>query len=273
MGDEAAPPTGESTAKIMEALTQYLPAYSQVVNAQKLPTAQADLGVSQAVSPAYAQLMQELYSQYGPGLAKTGSELERINRLGAAGTDVEILQGPGKELVSSAQALDRALNPEYYNTRAAAAGKLGELLGSINLNAPNPEAERLVSQEAARTGNVATPSATSTVSNALSFGNELQKRRSALGQAISIGSQFLPSAVSQFNPVQTALGRPSTNTGISQFTGVQGPSGQSAAQGSDLLGNISALRQQQNQINSQRRDVLDRLNEVSSTIGSVAGSI
>src|SRR5439155_20956096 len=123
-----------------------------------------------------------------------------------------------------AESLNKQTNPEFYKTREQASDKLGELLSSINLGNANPEAERLVGQEAARTGNLATPSATSTVSNALSFGNELQKRRNALGQALGTASGFLPASQSQFgqNVALNSIGRPASGTGSNLFAGLQG---------------------------------------------------
>lgn len=265
-GDKPPQSTTESTDQILQALTKNLPAYMQAMNQQVLPQGQAQLQSAQELSPQYNELLSKLYEQYAPRLAQTGAQVENINRTGAAQTDVNILKGPGGELVKQAQALDKTQNPEYYATRATAADKLGQLLGSINLNNANPEAERLVSQESARTGNLSTPSATSTVSNALSFGNEQQKRRDALGQAISTASGFLQPAQSQFNPIVTALGRNSTNAGASQFAGVQNPSNQAYQSGGNLLNSATQLKTQENEIDANRRDWVDRINE---SIGSV----
>lgn len=267
--DPKTQPVGDSTKDIIQALTQYLPGYMNVVNSQVGPQAQAELDSSKNISPQYSQLMQDLYAKFAPQMAQTGAQVENINRMGAASTDLSILQGPGGQLATQAQTLDKQLNPEYYATRSAAAGKLADLLGSISLNNPNPEAERLVSQESARSGNLGTPSSTETVANALSFGNEAMKRRAALGQAINVASGFLQPSQGQFNPIQTALNRPSTNTGESRFAGVQQPGSQAYQSGSNLLGSATSLQNKAMDINSQRRDLLDRMNETVTGVGSI----
>lgn len=242
-----APTAGESASDIFSAMYNYYPGLAQVYRDQLLPTAQAELKTSQAVSPAFQQLMTDLYRDQGPQLAQIGQGIDRSNRLAAAQTDADIIAGPGATTARSYQALDRELNPEFYATRAAGAGKLSELLGSINLSDPNPEAERLISQEAARSGNMASPSQTNTVANAISFGEAANNRRTNLTAAINAATNFLQpsSTASNFNPATTALNRPTSNTGSSQFAGVNNTAGQgsqSAALGfTNQLGDLQRL--------------------------------
>lgn len=268
MSDPVAPSTSESTASIINSLTQYLPAYMKVQNEQLGPQNQAQLEVAKQVSPEYGKLLDSLYQQFAPSLAKTGTQVENINRTGAAQTDLDILRGSGGDLAREAVKIDKELSPEYYKTRELEANKLSQLLGSIDLNNPNPEAERLVNQENQRSGNTsANPNATTTVANALQFGNEGQKRRDALTEALNTATNFLQPSQGQFNPVVTALNRPSTNAGSSQFAGVTNPSGQAYQSGNQLLGSVTAANQQENQINANRRDSLDRVSQV---MGSVS---
>ncbi len=269
MSDDRAPASSESMADIMRGLTLTLPDFMKVQNAQVLPQAETQLAAAKQTSPGYAELMQELTSKYLPKLAETSVNVEGINRTGAAKTDLDILKGTGGQLATEAQRIDRTLNPEFYATRENAAKKLAELMGSINLNDANPEAERIINQENVRSGNQDNQSATNTVSNALSFGSELQKRRDSLGQALSIATNSLQPMQGQFNPVTTALGRPSTNAGQTNFTGVKDPSNQAYQSGAQLLNSGTALKQQENDINANRRDLLDRLNETTNSIGSV----
>lgn len=267
MGDRPPQSSSESTADIITALATYLPSYMASQNSQVLPQAQAELNAAQQISPAYNQLLTDLYSQNAPQLAKIGSQVEGINRLGAANTDLAILSGAGGDLAKKAVEIDKQLNPEFYSTRAAEADQLGKLLSSYNN--PNTEAERLVGQENYRTGNLNNTSQTNTVKNALQFGNENEKRRQSLTQALGVATQFLQPSQGQFNPVVTALNRPSTNTGSNQFAGVQNPSNQAYQSGNALAGQIGSIVQQRNDLNANRRDALDRLNETTSAIGSV----
>lgn len=258
--DPKAPATTKSMQSIQKALDSFIPAYTEVTNKEILPTEQAKLAAAQEVSPAYAQLMNELYAKYAPELARTGAAVESAARMGSAQTDADILARYGVPLATSYRVADNALNPEVAAVRAANADKLGQLLGSINLNAPNIEAERLVGQEAARTGNLATPSATSTVANALSFGNELQKRRDALGAAIGQATQFGATNRTTFNPVENAVTRGASTAGTSQFTGITNPGTEAFDMANASLGSATGMRQQQNQINSERAAPIDWAN-------------
>ena len=269
MSDPKATKSGRSSADILNTLARDLPQYLNLLNEQVAPQARTELGVAKEISPQYQQLMSDLYKQYGPELARTASDVENISRTGSAQTDVDILRGPGRTLVTEATALDKVLNPEYYKTREAAAGKLGELLSSINLNRPDIEAERQIGQESARTGNIATPSATSTVANALQFGEAANRRRAVLSNAINTATNFLQPSQSAFNPIVTALGRSSGPAGQSNFLGITNPGQTAYNLGQGFSGNIFGLKQQQLDINAQRRDALDRFNE---TLGAVSGA-
>lgn len=267
MSDNKAPSAQESTSDVLGAFTQYLPGLMQAYRSEVLPTEQANLDASKSISPQYQQLMSDLFKQFGPQLAETGSNIDTQTRKASAATDADILNTSGRDLAKTYKEIDTELNPEYYKTRADAGGKLAELLGSINLDDASPEAERLVNQENIRSGNISTPSATNTVGNALSFGKEKSDRRSQLGNAINVASSFLtPSSNAQFNPATAALNRPTSNTGISQFGGVTKAGDQAYTAGSGFLNNISGFQDNATQVNANRRDILDRLNETTGSL-------
>jgi hypothetical protein len=258
-GDPKAQESHSALEDVFQNLGQQLPAYLNLLNQQVLPQAQAELGATKAITPEYNKLLLDQYQQYAPGLAKVGAETENINRLGAAKTDTDILKNYGQSMAESARAYDQTLNPEVARTRTLEADKLGSLLNSINLDNANPEAERLVNQENIRTGNIATPSATNTVGNALQFGNERLKRVNALGQALNTATGFLQSGQSSFNPMANALGRNSTGAGVNNFAGVVKPTDEVYQQGQAGLGASQSIKQQQSDINANRRDTLDKI--------------
>jgi hypothetical protein len=272
-GDPPAPDAEESTADMLSAITANMPLLMQTYNAQVLPQAQAELAASQAISPAQNQLMLDLYKQFAPEFAKTGAEIDSAGRLATAKTDVELLKGSGADLARVYQTIDKELNPEYYSVRENAAGRLNEILGE-SINAPNIEAERLINQEQARTGNAAAPSATNTVAAALDFGSARQGRINNLSNIIGQATGFMaPASNQQFNPATTILNKPTSNTGQNQFAGVKAPSNQAYSTGSDLMNSVSGFQNNAMNINANRRDVLDRANEVTSSIGSVVGGM
>jgi len=240
------PPTDSpaSLAEISNLFSKHLPEMGEAVRGQVGPFAQTNLDAARQVSPGYAELLNDLYAQYAPGLAKTGTQVEDISRRGQAATDLGLLQDYAPSLMDA----HRKANPEQFAVQSDAAKKLGELLNSINLNDASPEAERLIGREAARSGNLATPSATSTTSNALSFGREMDNRRNQLGQAISLATQFIPASQGGFNPVTNLMARGATGTGSNQFAGVAPLGGDAQALGSQLLGHTTDTKQQQNQL-------------------------
>lgn len=270
MGDEKAPSVQKSTARTVASVKRNLPYYTDIANQQILPIEQAKLEATQQISPEYQQLLTQLYGQYAPKLAQIGAQTEDINRRAAADTDLGILNNSGAAISSAYRSADQALNPEYFANRAQLSNSLGQLLALNDLSRPNIEAERLVSQEEARSGNAGTPSATSTLANALSFGNEGIKRQNQLSQAIAIGSAMLPNIRSSFDPAANALTRGSSNAGQSQFLGNREIGNEAFGAAQDLLNTSTGLQATSMNINANRRDPLDRVNE---TFGSTVGSV
>lgn len=265
--DPAAETSSEGSSAITNAIIQDLPRYMEVVNRLSLPRAQAELGVAQAVSPDYQKLLNQLYAQYAPGLSATGSAIDAQNRLAQAEADRQLLTGGSALAIGKgARDLERVIDPEFYAVQDANIDKVGQLLGSIDLNSPNIEAERLINQENMRAGTDLVPSATNTVANALSFGNEQQKRRDALSRAVATASAVLGNTKTTFNPTQTLINRPATVGGaanaLTQFGGVTNPSGAVDASGAELQQGLFGTKTAEMDINSQRRDSFDRLKSI-----------
>lgn len=254
--DPAPQGTGAAGQDIIAALTRQLPQLTQAITGQIMPNELAQLEASQAVSPEYAKMLNDLYAQYGPQLAQTGANVDRLQRTSAAQTDADIM----RQLAPQFAAADQALSPEVSNVRRQAADSIGQLLGSFDLNNPDIEGERLVNQEAARSGNLGTPSATSTVSNALQFGDRGLQRRQALGNAISVASQFLPSAQSQFgqSALMNSIGRGASGTGLSEFAGVTPTGAAAQQQGMGMFEGLTGYKNNEAQLQGQRRDAFDR---------------
>ena len=267
MGDRSAPSTQESTGDVLQAVNANFPALMQTYNDSVAPTSQAQLDASKSISPQYQELLTNLYKTYGPQVAQTGSDIDAQTRLATAKTDASILAGPGKDIADAYKSIDTELNPEYYATRSAASKSIGDLLKAGDISQPNVEAERLVNQENIRSGNIANPNATNTVSNAIQFGNEGIKRQQNLASSIATATNFLsPSSNAQFNPATAALNKPTSNTGTSQFGGVTPAATQSYNSGQGLLSASTGLQQSAQDINANRRDVLDRLTGVANSL-------
>lgn len=268
--DSTAPSPGKGTSRVMGAVQSQLPNYTNAQLAQLEPIEAAKLKAAQALSPEYNNLQTSLYSQNLPGLATTTAQAEDIKRQAAAATDTNILSSQGVPLASAYRAADSALNPEWYSARQSLGGSLGQLLDSLNLNAPNVEAERLVNQESLRSGNASTPSSTNTVANALSFGSEGMKRQNQLANALQIGSSMLPNMKSSFDPAANALVRSAGDTGASQFGGVREAGNEAFQSGQDVLNAAGGFQTTGMGVNAQKRDTLDRAGETADSFGGLA---
>ncbi len=238
----------ESTANMMQAMTQYLPGYLQSVGSQVLPLEQQLQDASATISPQVQQQQLDLYNKYGPQLNAVGADIAKQNALAQTSADKAVMEGPGQDLVKSNLELSKLQDPEYYAMRAQEAQKFGDLLGSYNMNglsgSERSEVERSLNRDNANRGTYNTPSQTSTVENAMQFGSALDAKRTSLGNALNAATQFLPSSKSGVDTFQIATGKSSTgNTGESKFTGVQDLSKSNAfSSASDLLGNVNSAQ-------------------------------
>jgi hypothetical protein len=110
------------------------------------------------------------------------------------------------------------------------------------------------------------PTNLSTVSNAMKFGDAARSRTM---QGVQAASQFLPTSRSGIDPLQTALGRPSINTGDSKFQGVS-TSNDASSTANNFFNQIAGFEQSNMDINAKRRDALGRVNETVSSMPNVS---
>lgn len=280
-------PSGQTQrmADQVQAIVNLLPAYSNAVSGQLIPQALAKLAAQQATSRGTDQLMLDLYKEFGPQLNKVGSDIQRQNQLAQAQTDLDVLNGPGQATVKSALETAKIYDPEYFSTRELSANRLKDLLTSINLGSGLNETERMEiersqAQEGARRGTYNAPSNLDSISNAMQFGQagnaRSQQNRSNLSSAISLATASLPSFKSGVDTYQIATGKSSVpNAGANQFGGITSPTNNAAELGQGLLSNSTALNTTQMNIDANKKDWADYLNQVTSSIsdlGSVAGA-
>lgn len=279
--------TYRKMADQVQAITDLLPAYNQAVSGQIIPNAQATLAAQQATSPGLAKLMTELYGTYGRQLNDIGNDINRTNALSQVGTDTAALNQARQTLIPSALEAAKAYDPEYFATRELSANRLKDLLNSIDLGSglspvEQREVEQGLAQEGHRRGTAGTPSSLDTVSNAMQYGqagfNRLQTNRSALSTAIANATASLPAFKSGVDVFQVATGKSAMpNLGNSQFTGVNNvnnAASQSLGLATNLSGNANQLDITKMNIDANKKDWADYMNQVTSSIsdiGSVAG--
>jgi hypothetical protein len=276
-GDPPAPSTQESMDAVLKAYASNMPAMiqAQIAGAQQYEPAM--LALRQQVSPGQNQLDLDLLNQFGGQFAEANQRIAGQNALAQAGNDLAVVQGPGRELVREAMRTQREADPEAYRARELALGQLERLnSGLLDIDGGLSGSERAeIDRSLARDnfsrglGNV--PTATSTVENAMKFGaageNRRQGRMSAIANAAQLSAGAVQPLSSKIDAFQLTTGRPSV-------TGQQGSGSREVGSdtnqlGSNLLNNTTNIRQQENQINAQRRDALDRVNQTMSSMPSI----
>lgn len=279
----------QDIARQTQAVRDLMPYLNDAVLQTLMPSALAQLDVERATSGPRAQLMLDLFNQYGPQLNAVGSEITRRNALSQAETDRQVLAGPGKGLVEQALETAKIYDPEYFALREQGAGAISDLLNNVNLNEGLSSVERdeiakgLV-REGQQRGTPNAPSNTEIVGNAMQYGqagrNRLIENEGRLSKALQTASQFMPFTKSGVDVFQVATGKPSTpNQGANQFTGINTPNSQNQfGLAGNMFGQAGQMASANKQIAAQEKDWLDNfvqftegLSNIGNTIGSFAG--
>lgn len=290
LGRTPTPSVQETTEKALRAYKDNYPEYAamlrqeagkelarqQELYPEQLKLAQQQLGAAKAFVPQYGQLASD--EAYREAMSEAGKQ-------------VDVLRGPGGQLIDEAFAKSQQVDPEFYGRRAQTGAMLGDLLRSFaapgTVSADNPfgtftgelsgseraEIERSLAQNRARSGSMGGPMAMSdVVANAMMFGQGVQNRRDALGRALGQATSFLPAARSGFDPFQVAMGRPSQQFGAQQFAP---PTAVSPTQGAagQFMGNVMAGARQSAGFQANQPSLLTNMGSVMKTFPGLAGGL
>ena len=293
LGRTPTPSVGESTSKAIQALTAPKGGYrdyAQMLREEAL----ADLAAGQDLYPEQLKLSQaqlQAAKQFVPQYGQLASDEAYREAMSDAGKQVDVLRGPGGQLIDEAFAKSQQVDPEFYGRRAQTGAMLGDLLRSFaapgTVTEDNPfgtftgalsgseraEIERSLAQNRARSGSMGGPMAMSdVVANAMMFGQGVQNRRDALGRALGQATSFLPAARSGFDPFQVAMGRPSQQFGAQQFAP---PTAVSPTQGAagQFMGNVMAGARQSAGFQANQPSLLTNMGSVMKTFPGLAGGL
>jgi hypothetical protein len=290
LGRTPTPSVKDTTAEALAAYRDNYPAYAamlrqeagkelarqQELYPEQLKLAQQQLGAAKAFVPQYGQLASD--EAYREAMSEAGKQ-------------VDVLRGPGGQLIDEAFAKSQQVDPEFYGRRAQTGAMLGDLLRSFaapgTVSADNPfgtftgelsgseraEIERSLAQNRARSGSMGGPMAMSdVVANAMMFGQGVQNRRDALGRALGQATSFLPASRSGFDPFQVAMGRPSQQFGAQQFAP---PTAVSPTQGAagQFMGNVMAGARQSAGFQANQPSLLTNMGSVMKTFPGLAGGL
>lgn len=253
-GDPAPPPNTESSQAVLDAYTHGLPQILKIMQDQVGPTDQAFFNSRQNIAPQEAALDTKMYQDNAPALAQAG--------IGAANAAFD---NGGSALATKAQGLQRQVDQPWYDARDQAGGKLADLLGGMDPNqltgAESANVERGLNRTNGANGTLNNPDNNAVLKNAMTFGSALDQKRSNVANAINSATQFLGQGKSGIDTFAQATGQ----TGTAQFGAPaynsQGQGQNAFTTGNNAYNQMNAMRLNQNDIQANRRDSLDRINE------------
>lgn len=270
-GDPTPTNAGESTASVLNAYTKYFPQLMQASAGAVAPTERELFKSRLEISPQEQELNAQLYNHFGPKLNAIGQQIARQNALSQAETDRQVQSGTGKDLITSNLELNKIADPEFYASRALVGDGLRKLLSGMDPNkltgSEEANVERAVNRSNATNAAWNPRSQLTGISSALQFDDRLQQKRSQFGQAIALAAGALPSTRSGIDTFQLTTGKPSVSDyGAGKFTGVKNTGQETFGMGNNFLQGINATQIQRNQLYSNKRDSLDRVNETMSSV-------
>jgi len=163
-------------------------------------------------------------------------DIQGQNAMAAAQSDKDILLGPGADVISIADKLQRQIDPEYYSTRTNTSNALGELMRPGLTGGERSEVERSLNKANLQAGTHNVPTNTSTVANAMTYGGAARDR---LSSAVNQATQFLPLAKSGVDVLQQGIKSPSSVSGA--FSNVRQNSGQDViGAGNNIFGSTNS---------------------------------
>jgi hypothetical protein len=254
-------PGAESMSSVLKAMQDYMPGVISEISKVQPEVARSQAEIDAAVSPIYAQSQTDLYRQFGPELNRIGNTIESENQLASSQRELDIANRYGGDLVTSADNLQRILDPEYYAGKAAVGKGVTDLMGSMDPTQLSGSERAEVERSVGRSGAVNPMSSANTAANAMTFGSALQNKQANFANALGIAGQSITPLKSNVNAFEIATRRALTpNTGGQQFTGVQQNTGQNAWNtGNNFMNQASQLQQTRNQAQKSPLDLVTSL--------------
>lgn len=308
LGRTPTPSVQETTEKALRAYKDYYPEYAEMLRQE----AGKELTRQQELYPEQLKLAQEQLSAakaFVPQYGQLASDEAYREAMSEAGKQVDVLRGPGGQLIDEAYAKAQQIDPEFYGRRAQTGAMLGDLLGSFidprtreefikdpatgelvanpMYDAERPggyftgalsggereEVARQVNRARQMRGGLGGPQNVSDiVSQAMQFGQAAQRKRDQLGQALGVATSFLPASRSGFDPLQVALGRPSQQFGAQQFAPPQAVA-PTQGQAGQFMGNVMAGARQSAGFQAGQPSLLTNIGSVMKTFPGLSGGL
>lgn len=261
-------PGPEKMADVLAAMQKNLPGVIQAITGVQPQVAQTQAEIDAAVSPLYAKTQADIYDTTGRRLNQIGQEIETSNQLAASAREKQIADTYGVDLVKSADALNRILDPEFYKNRAEVSQGISRALASQDPSQLTPAELEAVRRGVAQQGQVNPNSTVNTAANAMTFGQALQNKQALFNQTLQTAAGSLPATRTGVNAFEIATRRALTpNTGDTKFVGVQQNTGQNAWQtGNQFMNNATQLQATKA---GKTKDIMDLVGQGAGAFGSL----
>jgi hypothetical protein len=195
---------GRRLLYLIQAIQAGYPNLLSSLTEQILPTEEAKIGAAEKIAPREAALQANLLADYGPKVAGILSGIQTAQQRGAAEGEADVLAGPGRDITERTLELMKLADPEFFSAREKSGAALDELLAPGLTGGERAEVERYLGRSNAARGLLGTPTATSTVENAMTFGGAARDR---LSEALARATSFLPASRSGAFDYNNATGR------------------------------------------------------------------
>jgi hypothetical protein len=171
-GDERAPKPDKIGRMTYQGMAAALPGITRLISNALPQYAKASVATARKVAPQEQQLAHQLYKEYAPKAANVQNRVADI----AAKGDLDRFTNFGLPAVGAAENMTRAIDPEFYSTRANLGSKFQELL-----NNPISEGELEAMARGMRKMNIGNgvgevSNNTTTAANAMLFGEGARRR-------------------------------------------------------------------------------------------------
>lgn len=269
-GDPAPNTPAESTKQMLDSVIAGLPDLLATYSKNVAPTNQTLLEARKLLAPQEQQFNIDLAKQFQPQLA----DIYTQTALDQANADSRVLDKTS--LIDSVLNAQKKVDPEFFANREAAGKGFTSLLSSLDPTRLDDNelasVERGVNRTNAGRGLTGAPSNSAAISNALTFGDRLNDKKDRLTNALNTFSGIQSGSRTGIDPYKVATGKSAASDfGGTKFTGTSGGSNTSDIMGltSGLLGEAGQNTRQYNDLESQRRDSLDRASQLMSSLPNV----
>lgn len=204
--------TQTAASSAYQALEMYYPGIINLLNQGGASTAVAQAGQDAKAQAVRVAKDYDLWQTYGPLLAGVSDQIQAQSAKAAAQTELDILNGPGREKALAAAALQDQVDPAAAATRDALAAGYQKLLTGTDPNQLTGAEREEIARAIGAQGRANPNSNQDTVARAMTFGSALQNKQALFSQIAGSIATGMPALRSGIDAYGTAVARATPST-------------------------------------------------------------